>query len=145
MITWPALPTCPDRPDRRPDDALPFWRYQGVNTIGGRAHVRAWHTDGPWLIVVSERGEGCSVTNAAHHIHQGLYAIYGDLVLLEHYPSSERSGGATLDQVTMVDGRPLWRRVWPLQPRDPDYAEMVAWVRGGGAPVLDALNWDGPR
>jgi hypothetical protein len=140
---WPRLPH-----GLRPADDNHQWRYPGLQ-LGGVGHLRSFtSTDRTWLIVVSERGIDVSTTNAAEDIVLTLEAEYGKpLVYLEHWPSDQRSGdvGATLDQVVLDEGRPYWRRVWPLRPGDRDYAEMAAWVAGDGAPVLAALDWDGDQ
>ena len=142
---WAALP---DVDSTRPDDDIAAWHYPGVNAIGGQAHVRAWAIPGGGrLVVVTELGVGCSVTNAAHLIHERLTNLHdAEVIMLEHCPSEMRGGeGPTLDQVTAVDGHPRWRRIWPASPLNIDYAGFRSWIGTGGGPVLDALGWDGPR
>jgi hypothetical protein len=67
-------------------------------------------------------------------------------VYLEHWPSGQRSEkAASLDLVVAPDGSPSWRRIWPLEPEGDNYAKYAPWIRGDGAVLLDALDWDGPR
>lgn len=134
---WPALPVA---------DTLvladPVWSHPGLY-VGGVAHLRVWTTTtGGHLAVVTEQGMGVSVTNAAEDIHSALVGLYGPgVVHLEHYPTEQRGGDdPTLDQVAVVDGRPRWRRVWPVPPVNPDHYELDAWGRAGGAAVLNVLT-----
>ena len=68
-------------------------------------------------------GLGASVSNSVEYIWADLVDRHGEpLLLLEHYPASEQmpGDGDTLDQVAVLDGRPVWRRVWPTPPENPD-------------------------
>jgi cytochrome b561 len=48
--------------------------------------------------------------------------------------------GDTLDQVAVLDGRPVWRRVWrrvwPTPPETPDHGMLERWMAKPGHALL---------
>lgn len=142
-IAWPRLPHGLRAAD---DDSQ--WQYNPGLHLSGTGHLRSFMTtDAVWLVVVSQLGIGCSIVNAAEDIYATLVEEYGSrLLYLEHWSNGQRYGeGATLDMVVAPNGVPSWRRVWPLPDDHERHDEMAAWIRGDGAVLLDALDWDGPR
>jgi hypothetical protein len=87
-------------------------------------------------------GLGASVTNSVEYIWADLVDRHGEpLLLLEHYPASEQmpGDGDTLDQVAVLDGRPVWRRVADPagEPRPRDARAMDDQARPRAARWLD--------
>lgn len=121
------------------DDVL--WRYPSAGVAGeGIAHLRVW-TAAPagHIAIVTEVGLGTSITNSAEHIWAQLVARHlQPLLLLEHYPASEHPQGRddTLEQVALQGGRPVWRRVWPTTPANPNYAQFKRWMTEYGHRLL---------
>lgn len=78
------------------------------------------------LVVVSETGEGMSVTNAAERIATEVVKLYGldpkRMLFVEHYPESQRPKpyGESYDLVTFTWGKygaysPTWRHLPPSE------------------------------
>jgi hypothetical protein len=145
-VYWnePPAPSRPPVPDLTPAGDLlvddPMWCYpSGTLARGGYAHLRVWPAKQSHVASVTDLRMGSSVTNAAEHIHAALVAQLGEpLVMLEHYRPADNmdDDGHTLDHVTVVDGEPAWRKVWPVGPDDPDHDATAAWMRTHGFRIL---------
>ncbi|HEX6359549.1 hypothetical protein [Actinophytocola sp.] len=139
----PAPPRAP-RPDLTPTGDLvvndPMWCYpSGTLARGGFAHLRVWPVEKGHVAIVTDLRMGGSVTNSAEDIRAVLVEQYGEpLTLLEHYRPADNfdDDGHTLDEITVVDGQPSWRKVWPVRPDDPDHEATAAWMREHGFPML---------
>jgi len=113
----------------------PAWSYLAPTGPATR-RLRVWRTEpGRLVAVVTERGAGMSITNAAETIAAQLAGEHPDDVLevIEHYPAGIGADEAEhFDSVCFDGRRPRWRRI-----RTPD---MVARF---GSDVLDAPAEDG--
>jgi hypothetical protein len=93
----------------------PAWRYDSSVAAGyGVARLRAWRAmDGQVVAIVTESGEGASVTNSAEHIHRALLERFGPgTVVIEHYLAGDGVDPAEhFHQVSTVKGAAHWRPV----------------------------------
>lgn len=111
----------------------PAYRYDSDCGPGyGRTHLRVWRcgdAEQPtWLAMITEIGDGATVTNSAAHIWSALVEEYGpELVVLEHWNAGSGSGPDHVDQMAMDKGDPTWRRIWPTPEDHPNHAEFDAW------------------
>jgi hypothetical protein len=120
------------------------WRYPAPGFAGGHgyARLRVWAARGARgdgvLAVVTELGQGVSITNAIADIWQALKMAYQeDLWLIEHWPASQApESGEHLDAVIVDRQQPLWARVWPASPSHPSHSQLAAWMAVNGAQVL---------
>ncbi|MGW1290761.1 hypothetical protein ACWD4N_46200 [Streptomyces sp. NPDC002586] len=139
-IQLPPLPRVLDPREPLLDD--PVWAYPSHCAGGGGvAHLRVWATDqNGHLAVVTEKGIGVTITNAAEDIHAKLANAHrGPLVVLEHWTAGDGAPYARLDQVHMASsGEPQWRAVWPIPPANPRFAVHHEWMRAFGAILLAA-------
>ena len=86
--------------------------------------LRLWETrDGDLLAVITEAGEGTPVTDVAERAHAAVQERYPNARVFEHYPEL-RDEPETLDEITIVDGRPAWTRVRP-QDIDRDWLPLT--------------------
>lgn len=122
----------------------PRWFYPRTSSrIGGHAGLTVWECiDESLLAVVTETGEGISVTNGAEDIWRELVRQYGEaFTVLEHWPAG--AGAAEeehLDQVVVpMFGPPSWRRIWPVPETNPQHAYLGAWFTIHGRRVMDAV------
>lgn len=134
MTETPFLPL-PERAELVREE--PAFTYESAcGPQRGRAHLRVWscpHGEPGtawWLAVVTEIGDGPSITNSAVEIWHALANQYGQaLVVLEYWNGGSGCGPDNhIDQVALRDGRPDWRRIWPTQPTHPAHAEFTAWA-----------------
>ncbi len=128
------------------------WRYPSQCIAGyGIARLRVWDsqqamtsaTIPQWLAIVTETGQGASITNSAESIQQELTTLYGvGVILLEHWPADQDGTEEHLDQVAVAgpwDSWPQpvrWRRVWPTPPSNPDHHGLQAWMDVYGHDLL---------
>lgn len=90
---------------------------------------------------VTELGKGSSVTNSAEPIWRQLVDEYGEpLVLFEHWRTGDGEDHARFDQVTVVDGRPHWRRMWPTPSTNPLHDVFDRWVAVNGLDLVAQLH-----
>ncbi|MFE6274069.1 hypothetical protein ACFVQ9_35370 [Streptomyces goshikiensis] len=137
---FPALPYVPDPHQLVFDDPV-FTFFSPHMGGGGLAALRVWRTaEGGHLAIVTERGLGLSITNAAEVITTALSALLpGPLVVLEHWMPGDGADHDRLDQVLVPVGlRPQWRRVWPTPPTNPGHAAYEEWMRSCGHALLAA-------
>ncbi|MGV9836696.1 hypothetical protein ACWDUL_21245 [Nocardia niigatensis] len=144
------FPPLPSRSGSWWVEDIPDWSYRSSCAAGyGIAHLRAFGDLGTELVIVSERGIGASITNSAEHIWAAVADDFGNRngdvpVLLEHWPAG---AGATedehLDQLVVIDGKPHWRRIWPVPETNPDHAENAAWMQAVGHAVIAGLTTPG--
>lgn len=89
-----------------------------------RRRLRVWRlAEGTVVAVITERGDGTSVTNVAEPVYAAMVAEYkGAMVrVFEHYPEAGSDWPEHFDEIIrLVDGRLSWRRV--------SQAEMVELV-----------------
>lgn len=114
----------------------PHFRYD--STCGpqrGSAHLRVWRCapaepgTARWLAVVTEIGDGASISNSAAEIWHALANQYGQaLVLLEYWNDGSDCGPDHIDQVALRHSTPDWRRIWPTPRANPAHAEFTAWA-----------------
>ncbi|GAA4083005.1 hypothetical protein [Actinomadura miaoliensis] len=121
----------------------PRWWYPSSCAAGyGRARLRVWTAtidgDPAYLAVVTELGEGASVTNSAEHIRAVLdYALDLPLVVLEHYPAEQSPiDGEHLDQAARIGRDQQWRRIWPTPPTNPNHEVFETWMAVHGRDLL---------
>jgi hypothetical protein len=140
----PFLPL-PPVPDARAalvrDD--PAWPFRSACAAGGGiAHLRVWKAEGEGHVaIVTETGLGASTTNSAGEIWTELADCFpGPLVLFEHWPAGNCDDHDRLDQVAMEGRRPIWRRIWPTAPANPDHDLCTAWMQAYGHDLLAASN-----
>jgi hypothetical protein len=116
----------------------PEWVYRDADGGEGMAVLRVWRAGPGHFAVVTEKGVGRSVTNAARAIRVTLAAQYGEpLTLAEHWPASQ----APVEHVDLVlppgfSGQG-WTPLWPVGPRHPHAEVMAAWWQAYGAEILD--------
>lgn len=137
---FPPLPHIPDPHTPLVDDPA-FTFPASCAGGGGMAGLRVWRTaDGGHLALVTEKGLGVSITNAAEEITAALNARFrGSLVILEHWLPGDGADHDRLDQVLVPPGRaPRWRPVWPVPPANPDHAAHREWMRTCGRTLLTA-------
>ncbi|TLQ39194.1 hypothetical protein [Streptomyces marianii] len=137
---FPALPHVPDPHQLLVDDPA-FTFSSSCGGRGGLAGLRAWQTaDAGCLAIVTERGLGVSITNAAEEITAALTArLPGPLVVLEHWLPGDGADHHRLDQVlAAADRRPQWRRIWPTPPTNPHHASCETWMNTCGHALLAA-------
>ncbi|MEU5193580.1 hypothetical protein AB0G86_05880 [Streptomyces scabiei] len=121
----------------------PAWSFRSACAAGGGiAHLRVWKTeDEGHVAIVTETGLGASTTNSAGEIWMELVACYpGPLVLFEHWPAGDCGDHDRLDQVAMEGRRPIWRRIWPTAPANPDHDVCTAWMQAYGHDLLAVSN-----
>jgi len=121
----------------------PFWRYPaGDLAREGVGHLRIWMTataSPGYLAVVTETGDGASVTESAGRIWAVLARRFGpSLMLLEHHPAAESGEGMeTLDLVRIgADETPHWSRVWPTSQENPRHAGLELWMAAHGHQIV---------
>jgi hypothetical protein len=108
----------------------PLWSYKAAG-MEGICLLRVWRADDGHFAVVTERGMGLSVTNAAEAIRQALAERYGEpLALAEHWTAEQAP--VTGEHVDLVlpprfPGGQGWSALWPLGTRHPHYAVCRAW------------------
>lgn len=92
----------------------PNWQFRDpLNRIVHR-RLRVWADDGARVVaVVTEAGDGMSITNAAEQVWKAITAIYPgkDVTIIEHYPTDSGCGGEHFDQVRMTASGPAWTRL----------------------------------
>lgn len=141
-----------DLPQRTPvpflplPDALvlddPRWAYRAEHGgPGGFARLRVWRgLAGGHLAVVTETGEGRSVTNAAMEIRSRLAGELGEpLALAELWPAGEGADDSLHLDLVQVPGphaRVGWHRIYPILPSDPLYDLLCAWWSVCGEVIL---------
>ena len=101
----------------------PTWGYLPPNGIPTNRRLRVWRTDvGRLVAVITEDGDGTSITNAAAQVAAQIAAQYPDDVttIIEHYPPTGDGRGPHaehFDEVRIMaatpDGKlePQWRRL----------------------------------
>lgn len=86
--------------------------------------LRLWETNGGDLLaVITETGDGTPVTDVAASAYAAVHERYPNARVFEHYPEL-RDEAETLDEITVVDGRPAWTRVRP-QDVDQDWFPLT--------------------
>jgi hypothetical protein len=117
----------------------PDWTFRPPQAPApGTARLRVWDTaDGGFFAVVTECGDGLSVTNGAQHIWQTLTRQYGQpFGLLELWPEGE-SGDLHADLVLeSPQGGLSWSRVHPVHPSHPDAGMFDVWWDVYGGDIL---------
>jgi hypothetical protein len=121
----------PDSPPRLIVDDPQWPMPQPFGNPGTTAarRLRVWVAAGEVTAVVTERGEGMSVTNVAGQVHEvllGQYRTLGQVRVLEHYPDDGDRRGEHFDEISVDDGLPHWRHV--------PTSQVTAWC---GADVLE--------
>jgi hypothetical protein len=116
------------------------WCYPSAITAAGSAQLRLWScADGGFLALITETGQGTSITNSIEHIWTSLAAQFGPrLVLVEHWPA-EHDGDHEehLDQVVIsTSGLPSWQRIWPTSPASPEHDAFQNWMSAYGRRLL---------
>lgn len=95
-------------------DDDPHFTYQAPTGEASR-RMRAWRTgENSLVVVLTESGDGMSITNAAEEVAAALGKRFPGqrLTVIEYYPSAETlDGAAHYDQVWLEDGKPQWRRL----------------------------------
>jgi hypothetical protein len=118
----------------------PDWLYQAASAGPfGKARLRVWQTpEGAMFAVVTETGQGLSVTNAATPIWRWLHCRYGVRVGLAEYWPEGQSGPAHVDLVLPPQkGFPQdWLRLWPVSDGNPHAALMSTWWSVYGDEIL---------
>jgi hypothetical protein len=133
----PALPALGDLIAGEPQ-----WRYPGGSCAGeyGVARLRVWETPEGHLAVVTETGEGVSVTNAAASIWPALAVRFpGALTVIEHWPASQSPGTGEHYDLMWAPPRtaPAWSRLWPLPPGHPQAVAYGAWMDRWGPQIRE--------
>lgn len=86
--------------------------------------LRLWETNaGGLLAVITETGDGTPVTDVAGRAYAAVRERYPEARVFEHYPEL-RDEAETLDEITVVDGRPAWTRILP-QDVDRDWQPLA--------------------
>lgn len=103
-----------------------MWFYRGLNGLGATRWLRLYRRTG-WTLtepdrlvaVLTEQGEGPSITNCVAEIHRALRSEYlsYELALIEHYPAAGDGAGANAEHFDLVTSvtPTQWRRLTPLQ------------------------------
>jgi hypothetical protein len=137
----------PTLPQRSPMPLLPHldemvhfdseWVYRDADGAEGMAVLRVWRAGSGHFAVVTEKGVGRSVTNAARAIRATLAGQWGEpLTLAEHWPESQ----APVEHVDLVlppGSRNSHAPLWPVGPRAPHAEVNVAWWMAFGAEITD--------
>jgi hypothetical protein len=122
----------------------PRWRYPGEYGSGyGTARLRVWETSDGHLAVVTETGDGISVTNAARAIWRVLAGRFpGALTVIEQWPAGQSpETGEHYDLMQAPPGTaPGWSRLWPAHPEHPQAAVYVAWMARWGAQIRETAG-----
>ncbi len=118
----------PDSPPRLIVDNPQWPMPQPFGHPGATAarRLRVWVTGGEVTAVVTERGEGMTVTNVAGQVHKALldkYRELGQVRVLEHYPDAGGCRGEHFDEISVDDGPARWRRV--------PTSQVTAWCGSG--------------
>lgn len=131
----------------------PRWTYpQQYQRQPGVAGLDVWTATSPrgrcLVAVVTELGDGVSVTNGAADIWSALHLEFaaelaglysGGLYLIEHWPADQCDGDAEhLDLVHVTGRHAEWARLWPTPDTNPGHAALDAWMAVNGAAVLSA-------
>lgn len=150
-----ALIVFPDLPN--PTELLADhqqWRYPSQCIAGyGIGRLRVWDGERamtsatlPYLLaIVTETGQGASITNSIESIRAELATLYPgeNLVLLEHWPADQDGVEEHLDQVAFAgpwdtdwEQTVRWRRIWPTPPTNPDHQALQTWMNVYGHDLL---------
>jgi hypothetical protein len=119
----------------------PEWVYRDSDGAEGVAVLRVWRAGPGHFAVVTEKGLGRSVTNAARAIRATLAAQYGEpLTLAEHWPLSQApEAGEHVDLVlpATFNGGQGWSPLHPVGSRHPHAEILTAWWLAYGDQITD--------
>lgn len=114
----------------------PRWAYRGSDGAPGTAFLRVWRAGVGHLAVVTELGDGRSVTNASREIRSALAGLYGEpLALAEHWPASQAPESGEHVDLVLPPGWPGgqgWAALWPVGRDNPRYEANRAWWEAYG-------------
>jgi hypothetical protein len=118
----------------------PRWEYQPPYLPAGACRLRVWEAAGQpgHFAVVTELGEGSSVTNAMDFIWKRVAAAYpGQLGIAEYWPEGE-NGSLHVDLVVDPLTGPLeWVRAYPAPSQgNPLRSLVVSWWAVTGNDIL---------
>lgn len=119
----------------------PAWAYRDDDGAWGTARLRVWLAGEGYFAVVTERGGGRSVTNAARAIRRDLAREYGEpFGLAEHWPADQSPETGEHVDLVLPPGWPDsrgWTPLWPLGRRAPHYEVHEAWWAAHGPRITE--------
>lgn len=94
----------------------PEWPMPSLTREPSLRRLRVWRVgEGALVAIITERGEGTSVTNVAREAYAAVQARYPGARVFEHYPADVGADPAEhLDEITLTrEGRTVWKP-WPV-------------------------------
>jgi hypothetical protein len=117
----------------------PLWEVRDSDGAHGFFLLRVWRAGPGHFAVVTEKGIGRSVTNAAQAIRAVLEAEYGEpLTLAEHWPVAQSPEMGEHVDLVLPPGFPGgqgWSPLHPVGPRHPHAEILAAWWLAYGAEI----------